>query len=274
MAIIEYNPTTPGRRLGSVLKNEELSKGRPHKALTFGRGKKSGRSAGKISTRHKGGGAKRLYRLIDFGQDKINVPAKVASLEYDPNRSANIALLNYKDGEKRYILAPEGLKAGDEVVVSSNAPIKTGNRLILKNIPVGTNVYNIELVPGKGAQIVRTAGSLAIVRAKEGGFVHISFPSGEVRMVPEDAWATVGQVGNLEYRMVSLGKAGKSRWLGIRPTVRGSVMNPVDHPHGGGEGRQPVGLKHPKTPWGKPARGKKTRGKKKKSSNFIIKRRK
>lgn len=272
MAIKEYKPTTPGRRLGSVIKNKELSKERPYKGLTFGRGKKSGRSFGKISVRHIGGGAKRLYRLIDFGQDKAGVPAKVVFLEYDPNRSANIALLNYKDGEKRYILAPEGLKAGDEVVVSSSAPIKTGNRLILKNIPVGTNVYNLELLPGKGAQIVRTAGSLAIVRAKEGGFVHIGFPSGEVRMISENAWASVGQVGNLEYRMASLGKAGKSRWLGRRPTVRGSAMNPVDHPHGGGEGRQPIGLKHPKTPWGKPAMGKKTRNKKKKSNKFIIKR--
>lgn len=272
MAIQEYKPTTPGRRLGSVIKNKELSKGRPFKGLTFGRGKKSGRSAGKISVRHIGGGAKRLYRLIDFGQNKVGVPAKVAFLEYDPNRSANIALLNYNDGEKRYILAPEGLKVGEEILTAFDAPIKTGNRLILKNIPVGTNIYNIELLPNKGAQIVRTAGSFAIVRAKEGGFVHISFPSGEIRMIPENAWASIGQVGNLEYRMVSLGKAGKSRWLGRRPTVRGSAMNPVDHPHGGGEGRQPVGLKYSKTPWGKPAMGKKTRNKKKKSNKFIIKR--
>lgn len=274
MAIIELKPTTPGRRLAAVIKNDFMSKDRPYKGLTFGRGKKSGRAGGKISVRHIGGGAKRLYRVIDFGESKLNIPAKVASIEYDPNRSAFIALLNYKDGEKRYVLAPESLRAGDEVITAPDAPVKTGNRMILKNIPVGTNIYNIELIPGKGAQVVRTAGSLAIVRAKEGGFVHVSFPSGEVRMIPEAAWATVGQVGNLEYRMVKLGKAGKSRWLGRRPTVRGSAMNPVDHPHGGGEGRQPIGLKHAKTPWGKIAMGKKTRKKKKVSNKFIIKRKK
>lgn len=273
MAIKEIKPTTPGRRLAAVIKNDLLTKERPYKGLTIGRGKKSGRALGKISVRHIGGGAKRLYRIIDFGEDKVNVPAKVATLEYDPNRSAFIALLNYKDGEKRYVLAPEGIKPGDEVITAPNAPIKTGNRLILKNIPVGTNIYNLEIIPGKGAQMVRTAGSLAIVRAKEGGFVHIGFPSGEVRMISEIAWASVGQVSNAEYRMVKLGKAGKSRWLGIRPTVRGSVMNPVDHPHGGGEGRQPIGLKHPKTPWGKPAMGKKTRSKKNLSEKFIIKHR-
>lgn len=271
MAIKIIKPTTPGRRLAAVVFNELLTRERPFKGLVFGRGKKSGRAGGKISVRHIGGGAKRLYRVIDFGEDKVNVPARVASLEYDPNRSAFIALLNYKDGEKRYILAPEGLKPGDEVMTSANAEIKAGNRLILKNIPVGTNIHNLEMIPGKGAQSVRTAGSLAIVRAKEGGFAHVAFPSGEVRMIPETAWASVGQVSNAEYRMVKLGKAGKSRWLGRRPTVRGSAMNPVDHPHGGGEGRQPIGLKHPKTPWGKPAMGKKTRTKKKKSEKFIIK---
>jgi large subunit ribosomal protein L2 len=273
MAIKEIKPTTPGRRLAAVVYNKLLTKERPYKKLALGRGKKSGRAGGKISVRHIGGGAKRLYRIIDFGQDKISIPAKVASLEYDPNRSAFIALLNYKDGEKRYILAPEGLKTGDEVITSPNAPIKAGNRLVLKNIPVGTNIYNLEMIPGKGGQLVRTAGALAIVRAKEGGFVHVAFPSGEVRMIPESAWASIGQVSNVEYRMVKLGKAGKSRWLGRRPTVRGSAMNPVDHPHGGGEGRQPIGLKHPKTPWGKPAMGKKTRKKKKLSEKFIIKRR-
>lgn len=271
MAIKELTPTTPGRRLASVIKNEFLSENKPYKGLTFGRGKKSGRAGGKISVRHIGGGAKRLYRLIDFGEDKVNIPAKVVSIEYDPNRSAHIALLNYKDGEKRYILAPDGLRVGDELINAPSAPIKAGNRLVLKNIPVGTNIFNVEMIPGKGAQLVRTAGSFAVVRAREGGHVHIGFPSGEVRMIPESAWASIGQVSNPEYRMRSLGKAGKSRWLGIRPTVRGSAMNPVDHPHGGGEGRQPIGLKHPKTPWGKPAMGKKTRKKKKLSEKFIIK---
>lgn len=271
MTIKIIKPTTPGRRLAAVIVNEFLSKTRPEKSLTFGRGKKSGRSAGKISTRHIGGGAKRLYRLIDFGQEKVNIPAKVASIEYDPNRSSYIMLLNYKDGEKRYILAPEGVKAGEEILFAPNAPIKPGNRLILKNIPVGTNIHNLELTPGKGGQAVKSAGSFAIVRAKEGGYAHVGFPSGEVRMIPEIAWASVGQVSNSEYRMASLGKAGKSRWLGRRPGVRGSAMNPVDHPHGGGEGRQPIGLKHPKTPWGKPAMGKKTRNKKKASEKFIIK---
>jgi len=273
MAIIEYKPTTAGRRGANVIKNDFVTTARPVKALTLGHSKKSGRAKGKISTRHKGGGAKRLYRIVDFGQDKVNIPARVASIEYDPNRSAYIALLNYKDGEKRYILAPEGLRAQDEVIASANAPIKTGNRLILKNIPVGTNIHNIEMIPGKGGQIVRTAGSLAIVRAKEGGYVHIGFPSGEIRMIPELSWASVGQIGKAEYRMRNLGKAGKSRWLGRRPAVRGSAMNPVDHPHGGGEGRQPIGLKHPKTPWGKIALGKKTRNKKKLSEKFIIKHR-
>ncbi|MBU3924877.1 50S ribosomal protein L2 [Patescibacteria group bacterium] len=273
MAIIEYKPTTAGRRGASVIKNEFVSAKRPNKSLTVGHSKKSGRSKGKISTRHKGGGAKRLYRIIDFGQDKVNIPAKVASIEYDPNRSAYIALLNYKDGEKRYILAPEGLRAKDEVIASANAPIKIGNRLILKNIPVGANIHNIEIIPAKGGQIVRTAGALAIVRAKEGGYVHVGFPSGEIRMISELCWATVGQISKAEFRMRSLGKAGKSRWLGKRPAVRGSAMNPVDHPHGGGEGRQPIGLKHPKTPWGKIAMGKKTRNKKKLSEKFIIKHR-
>lgn len=273
MAIKELKPTTPGRRGATVIKNEMVSKNRPLKALTLGRAKKSGRAKGKISVRHKGGGVKRLYRIIDFGQDKMNIPARVSSIEFDPNRSGYIALLNYRDGEKRYILAPEGLKPNDEVIFSHNAPIKNGNRLVLKNIPVGTNIYNIETIPGKGGQLVRTAGSLAIVRAKEGGYAHIGFPSGEVRMIPESCWASVGQVSKSEYRMINLGKAGKSRWLGRRPTVRGSAMNPKDHPHGGGEGRQPIGLKYPKTPWGKVAMGKKTRNKKKLSEKFIIKHR-
>lgn len=273
MAIIEYKPTTAGRRGANVIKNDFVTAARPNKALTLGHSKKSGRAKGKISTRHKGGGAKRLYRIIDFGQDKVNIPARVASIEYDPNRSAYIALLNYKDGEKRYILAPEGLRANDEVVASANAPVKIGNRLILKNIPVGVNIHNIEMIPGKGGQIVRTAGALAIVRAKEGGYVHIGFPSGEIRMLSELCWASVGQISKAEFRMRNLGKAGKSRWLGRRPGVRGSAMNPVDHPHGGGEGRQPIGLKHPKTPWGKIAMGKKTRNKKKISEKFIIKHR-
>ncbi|MBU3965275.1 50S ribosomal protein L2 [Patescibacteria group bacterium] len=273
MAIKEYKPTTPGRRQASVIKSEFLAKKRPEKALTFGRGKKSGRAAGKISVRHIGGGAKQLYRLIDWGQDKINVPAKVAAIEYDPNRSAHIALLHYNDGEKRYILSPEGMKAGDEVITAVKAPIKIGNRMILKNIPAGTNIYNIEMIPNKGGQLAKTAGSAAILKAVESGFAQVALPSGEIRMIPEAAWATIGQVSNPEYRMVKLGKAGRSRWLGVRPAVRGSAMNPVDHPHGGGEGRQPIGLKHPKTPWGKPAMGKKTRKKGKLSEKFIIKHR-
>ncbi len=273
MSIKEYKPTTAGRRGASVVKNDFVTTDRPNKALTVGLSNKSGRAKGKISTRHKGGGAKRLFRIIDFGQDKVNIPARVASIEYDPNRSAYIALLNYKDGEKRYILAPEGLRANDEIIFSANAPVKIGNRLILKNIPVGTNIHNIEMTPDKGGQIVRTAGALAIVRAKESDYVHIGFPSGEVRMISELCWASVGQISKAEFRMRNLGKAGKSRWLGKRPAVRGSAMNPNDHPHGGGEGRQPIGLKHPKTPWGKIAMGKKTRNKKKTSEKFIIKHR-
>lgn len=220
-------------------------------------------SAGTITTRHRGGGVKRRFRVVDFKMNKIDVPARVEAIEYDPNRSAFIALLFYRDGEKRYVLAPDGLKKDDMVVSSEKAPIKTGNRMPLKNIPVGTPVYNVELFPGKGGQIAKSAGCFAKVMAIEGGYAHVSMPSGRVKIVSEDALANIGQVSNIEYNKVSIGKAGRSRWLGRRPQVRGSAMNPVDHPHGGGEGRQPIGLKHPKTPWGKPALGYKTVRKKK-----------
>jgi len=242
-----------------------LDKKEPEKRLISLNTRKVGRGKGKITTRHKGGGVKRKYRVIDFKIDKFDIPAKVEAIEYDPNRTAFIALLAYADGEKRYILAPDGLKKGDVVVSSNDAPIKIGNRLPLKKIPVGTTVCNVELVPTKGGQIARSAGSSAKVTAIEGGVAYIALSSGEVKAVPENSFATIGQVSNVDHNKVVIGKAGRSRWMGKRPAVRGSAMNPVDHPHGGGEGRQPIGLKHPKTPWGKPALGVKT-AKKKKSS--------
>ncbi len=269
-----YKPTTPGRRQMSVIDFSVLTKKKPEKKLTKGLNKKSGRSHGKISTRHKGGGHKRVYRLIDFFQRKFDVPGKIEAIEYDPNRSCFVALVFYRDGQKSYILAAEGMAVGQETITSEKAAIKTGNRMSLKNIPVGTQAFNIEMVPGKGGQIARTGGSYATVTTKDGGFVHLTMPSGEIRLFSENALATIGAVSNAEHRIVSLGKAGRSRWLGIRPTVRGSAMNPVDHRHGGGEGRQPIGLKRPVTPWGKPALGVKTRNKKKASSKFILKRRK
>lgn len=270
-----YRPTTPGRRKASVVSFGILTKKKPEKRLTETLKSKAGRnSRGRITVRHQGGGHKRAYRIVDFRQDKLNIPARVAALEYDPNRSAFIALLNYNDGEKRYILAAQGVNVGQTVIAAENAPLEVGNRLPLKNIPVGTQVHNIELVPGKGGQLTKSAGSFAQVLAHEGGYVHLSLPSKEVRIVPENSMATIGQVSNSEHNTIKLGKAGRSRWLGIRPTVRGSAMNPVDHPHGGGEGRQPIGLKHPKTPWGKPALGKKTRKKKKASNKYILQRRK
>lgn len=270
-----YKPTTPGRRGMTQVDYSVLTKKKPEKKLTKKLVKKAGRGyRGRITIRHRGGGHKRRYRLIDFKQsDRMGVPAKVVSIEYDPNRSCFIALLNYKDGEKRYILAPDGLKIGDEVVCQEKAPLKVGNRLPLKNIPVGSQVHNIELLPKKGGQIVKSAGSAAQVMAHEGGYCHLKLPSGEIRMVKEDCLASLGQLSNPEHNTVVLGKAGRSRWLGRRPTVRGSAMNPRDHPHGGGENRQPIGLrKGPKTPWGKRAYGVKTR-KKKPSDKFILKRR-
>ncbi|MGE5545046.1 MAG: 50S ribosomal protein L2 [Bacillota bacterium] len=274
MGIKKFKPTSPGKRQMTVLSFEELTKKEPEKSLLAPLAKKAGRNAnGRITVRHHGGGHKRRYRIIDFKRTKDGVPAKVAAIEYDPNRSANIALLHYLDGEKRYILAPNGLKVGHQVMSGPDADIKVGNALPLANIPVGTLIHNIELKPGKGGQIVRSAGGVAQLMAKEGNYAHIRLPSGEVRLVHVKCRATIGQVGNLDYENVSIGKAGRNRWKGIRPTVRGSVMNPVDHPHGGGEGRAPVGRKYPVSPWGKIAIGGRTR-KKKPSDNMIVKKRK
>jgi len=272
-----YKPTTSGRRGMTGIDYSGLTKKEPEKKLTKRIVKAAGRGyKGRITVRHQGGGNKKKYRLIDFKQiDKIDIPAKVTAIEYDPNRTGFIALLCYADGEKRYVLAPQNLKVGDEVVCQEKAPIEIGNRSRIKNIPVGSFVYNIELIPGKGGQIVRSAGNYAQIMALEGGYCHLKFPSGEVRMVREDCFASIGQISNWEHSTVVLGKAGRSRWLGRRPTVRGSAMNPCDHPHGGGENRQPVGLrKGPKTPWGKLAYGVKTRKKKKASSKYILQRRK
>ncbi len=254
-----------------------LTKKEPEKNLVFIMKKKSGRNnQGRITVRHRGGGVKRKYRIIDFysGRDKLNVPAKVLSLEYDPCRTCFLALIQYPDGEKRYILAPQELKVGDEIVCAETADFKPGNRMKLKNILVGTPVYNIELSPGRGGQLVRSAGICAKILAKEGGYVTLSLPSTEIRKVPEECFASIGSLSNPEHAFVNLGKAGRSRHLGIRPTVRGTAMNPCDHPHGGGEGRTTIGLKHQKTPWGKTAYGVKTRKRKKYSNKFIIKRRK
>ncbi len=273
MGIKKFKPTSPGRRQMTVLTFEELSDVEPEPSLLEPVRKKAGRNnTGRITVRHRGGGARRFYRIIDFKRDKDGIPAKVATLEYDPNRSANIALLHYKDGEKRYILAPLGLKVGDTVISGPDADIKPGNALPLRNIPVGTLVHNIEMRPGGGGKLVRSAGGVAQLMAKEGEFANIRMPSGEMRLVHIDCKATIGQVGNLDHENINLGKAGRKRWLGIRPTVRGVVMNPVDHPHGGGEGKSPIG-RNPVTPWGKPALGAKTRKKNKASDKLIIKRR-
>jgi len=251
---------------------EEITATEPEKSLVVPLKKKAGRNnQGRLTVRHRGGGHKRLYRIIDFKRDKDNIPAKVATIEYDPNRSANIALVNYADGEKRYIIAPLGLKVGDTIISGPDVDIKVGNTLPIKSIPVGTIIHNIELKPGKGAQLARTAGAAAQLMAKEGKYGQVRLPSGEVRMVSIECRATIGQVGNLDHENINLGKAGRSRWLGIRPTVRGVVMNPNDHPHGGGEGRSPIGRKHPVTPWGKPAIGAKTRKKRKLSNKMIVK---
>ncbi|MGI6327522.1 MAG: 50S ribosomal protein L2 [Dethiobacteria bacterium] len=275
MAIKKFVPTSPGRRFMTVSSFEEITKKKPEKSLLKPLKKNAGRNvAGRITVRHRGGGHKQKYRVIDFKRDKDGIPAKVASVEYDPNRSARIALLHYADGEKRYILAPQGLKVGVTISSGPGAEIKAGNALPLQNIPVGTLVHNIEMIPGKGGQLVRSAGGVAQLMAKEGKLAHIKLPSGEVRLVPSGCKATIGQLGNVEHENITIGKAGRSRWLGIRPAVRGSVMNPVDHPHGGGEGKAPIGRKSPLTPWGKPALGYKTRAKKKKSNIYIIKKRK
>jgi large subunit ribosomal protein L2 len=273
MAIKVYKRNNAGRRNMSVIKPNEVTDKKPEKNLLSKLTKKGGRSNGKIAVRHHGGGHKRRYRLVDFRQDKLDIPGKVSAIEKDPNRSALIALVCYKDGEKRYVLASEGMKAGVEIIASENAPIKNGNRTKLKNIPVGTMISNVELMIGKGGQIIRSAGSSAMLMAVDEKMAQIKMPSGEVRLVSKDCFATIGQVSNFEHNAEKIGKAGRSRWKGVRPTVRGTVMNPVDHPHGGGEGRQPIGLKYPKTPWGKPALGKKTRKKSKYSDKFIVKRR-
>ena len=273
MAIRNYKPTSPARRFMSVLTFEEVTKKTPEKSLTQYLKKHAGRNAqGKITVRHQGGGNKIKYRIIDFKRNKFNVPAKVAAIEYDPNRSAFIALLHYVDGEKRYILAPVGLKVGDTVVSADDADIKPGNSLPLNNIPVGTLIHNLEIKPGRGGQMVRSAGNSAQLMAKENGYATVRLPSGEMRRLPLNARATIGTVGNSDHANVRLGKAGRVRHMGIRPTVRGVVMNPNDHPHGGGEGKSPVGMPAPVTPWGKPALGYKTRKHKKYSNKMIVKR--
>ncbi|MGC8722137.1 MAG: 50S ribosomal protein L2 [Caldisericaceae bacterium] len=276
MGLKFYKPTSSGIRGRSVIKHSDtITKDRPEKSLVVGLRKHGGRNnTGKITVRHQGGGNRRLYRIVDFKRDKFGVPARVASIEYDPNRSSYIALLNYADGEKRYILAPLGLKVGDSVVSGEAAEISAGNSIQLKNIPVGTFIHNIELSPGKGGKIARSAGSVAQIIAKEGDFAQVRLTSGEIRKIHLNCMATIGQVGNLEHENITLGKAGVKRHLGVRPTVRGSAMNPVDHPHGGGEGKSPIGHPGPLTPWGKPTLGYKTRKKKNPSNRYIVKRRK
>ena len=272
MGIRVYKPTSPARRFMSVLTYEEITKKTPEKALTEILKKKAGRNKqGKITVRHQGGGNKRKYRIIDFKRDKLGVPAKVVAIEYDPNRTAFIALLQYTDGEKRYILAPLDLKVGDTVVSGPEADIKPGNALPMQNIPVGTLIHNIELKAGRGGQIVRSAGAYAQLMGKENGYAQVRLPSGEYRKVPLNAMATIGTVGNTDHANVNIGKAGRKRHMGIRPTVRGVVMNPVDHPHGGGEGRSPVGMPAPMSPWGKPTQGVKTRKHRKYSDKLIVK---
>ena len=272
MAIKRFKPTSPARRFMTVSKFTEITTTTPEKGLLESKSKSGGRNAtGRITVRHIGGGNRQKYRIIDFKRNKDNIPAKVASIEYDPNRSANIALLNYADGEKRYIIAPLGLQNGDTVMSGEPADIKTGTTLPLEKIPVGTVIHNIEMHPGKGGQIARSAGNSAQLMAKEGKYATLRLPSGEMRYIPIKCRATIGQVGNLEHEIISLGKAGRKRHMGVRPTVRGVVMNPCDHPHGGGEGKSPIGMPSPVTPWGKPALGYKTR-KKNKSNKFIIKR--
>ncbi len=271
MGIKTYNPYTPSRRNMSGLDFDVITKTTPEKSLTTSLKKTAGRNnQGKITVRHHGGGERRKYRIIDFKRRKDDIPATVVSIEYDPNRTANIALINYVDGEKAYILAPVGLKVGDKLMNGVNAEIKVGNCLPLEAIPVGTEVHNVELYPGKGGQLVRSAGNSAQLMAKEGKYATLRLPSGEMRMVPIIARATIGQVGNIEHGLVKVGKAGRKRHMGIRPTVRGSVMNPNDHPHGGGEGRTSIGRPAPCTPWGKPALGLKTRKKNKQSNKMIV----
>lgn len=274
MGIKKYKPTTPGLRGMTVSTFEEITASTPEKSLTYTLKKNAGRNnRGCITVRHQGGGTRRKYRVIDFKRNKDDIPATVKTIEYDPNRTANIALVCYADGEKRYIIAPNGLKVGDVIYSGAAADIKTGNSLPLANIPVGTIIHNIELKPGKGAQLCRAAGNGAQLMAKEGQYAQVRLPSGEVRKIAMNCRATIGEVGNIDHELISIGKAGRKRHMGIRPTVRGSVMNPNDHPHGGGEGKAPVGRPGPVTPWGKPALGYKTRKKNKASNQYIVKRR-
>jgi len=274
MAIKKIKPTTPGRRNMSMLLNEEITTSTPEKSLLVALNKKGGRNnEGKITVRHKGGGHKQKYRIIDFKRNKFEIEGKVATIEYDPNRTANIALIHYLDGEKRYILAPKGLKVGMSILSSENADIKVRNALPLSKIPVGTMIHNLELHPGRGGQLIRSAGTSAQILGREDKYVLVRLKSGEVRKILSVCLATIGEVGNSDHELVHIGKAGRTRYLGVRPTVRGSVMNPNDHPHGGGEGKAPIGRKAPLTPWGKVALGLKTRNKKKKSSDLIVRRR-
>lgn len=272
MAIKIYKKNNAGRRNMSIVKPEGVTDKAPEKSLLAKYKKHAGRSKGKISVRHQGGGAKRRYRIVDFRQDKLGVPGRIAALEKDPNRSSLIALVFYRDGEKRYVLATDGMKTGQEIVSGESVPVVNGNRMLLKNIPVGTTICNIEMKIGKGGQMVRSAGSQATLMALDGAMAQIKLSSGEIRLISKECYATLGQVSNFEHSAERIGKAGRSRHMNRRPHVRGSAMNPVDHPHGGGEGRQPIGM-HPKTPWGKPALGKKTRKRKKDSNKYIVKRR-
>jgi len=273
MPVKKYKPTSPGRRGMTGHTFEEITRGKPYRPLLRDNRQRAGRNhKGRITVRHRGGGHKRRYRVIDFKRDKLNVPARVESIEYDPNRSARIALVLYSDGERRYIIAPLGLMVGDTVMSGLDADVRVGNTLPIRAIPVGSLVHNVELEPGRGGQLARAAGTSAQLLAKEGSYAQIRLPSGEVRLVHENCMATIGQVGNTEHGNVKLGKAGRKRWLGWRPTVRGSAMDPNSHPHGGGEGRSPIGLPGPKTPWGKPALGMKTR-RNKRTDRFIIRRR-
>lgn len=273
MAVKKYKPVTPGQRGMTGYTFEEITKSTPERSLTVALRKKGGRNAyGRVTVRHQGGGNKRYLRLVDFKRNKLGIPAKVAAIEYDPNRTARLALLFYADGEKRYILAPLGLKVGDTVLSGAQAEIRPGNCLPIANIPVGTLVHNLEVLQGKGGQLVRSAGAAAQLLAKEGDYAQVRMPSGEVRLIPQVCYATIGQVGNLDHSNIKLGKAGRKLHMGVRPTVRGTAMSPRDHPHGGGEGRQPAGMPGPKSPWGKPTRGYKTR-KNKQTDKFIVRRR-
>ncbi len=273
MGIKKYKPVTPGRRGMTGYTFDEITKAKPERSLVVSKRRRGGRNAqGRVTVRHRGGGARRKIRLVDFKRDKRGIPARVAAIEYDPNRTARLALLFYADGEKRYILAPVGLQVGDTVVAGPEAEIRPGNSLPISNIPVGTMIHNIELYEGRGGQLVRSAGASAQLMAKEGNYAQVRLPSGEVRLIRQVCYATIGQVGNVEHSNIKLGKAGRKRHMGIRPTVRGSAMNPNDHPHGGGEGRQPIGMPGPKSPWGKPTLGYKTR-RNKRTDKYIVRRR-